>query len=208
MQDYVGRPHPPLYLDLIALVPTDAPGGASASGSPTARDDVVFISSAGASVLDVLANDSDPDGRLDPGSVAIAQSGAGLAVVHPQTGVIRFTPSNDPPEVDAFRYTVADHEGLVSDPATVFVHLLSAAETEGTVIVAAGDIACTPSTEKADRVCHQDEIATLIDALAPAAVLALGDTQYEDGEPANYLAAYDPSWGRFKDITYPVGGEP
>lgn len=36
-------------------------------------------------------------------------------------------------------------------------------------------------------------------------MLALGDTQYDDGSPEEY-AAYDASWGRFKDVTLPVAG--
>jgi hypothetical protein len=40
----------------------------------------------------------------------------------------------------------------------------------------------------------------------PAAVLALGDVQYENGEYDNFLHFYAPSWGRLKAITHPVAG--
>jgi hypothetical protein len=39
-----------------------------------------------------------------------------------------------------------------------------------------------------------------------AAVLTLGDTQYEDATAAKFLASYDPTWGRVKGITRPVVG--
>jgi hypothetical protein len=42
--------------------------------------------------------------------------------------------------------------------------------------------------------------------MAPAAVLALGDVQYENGEYDNFLNFYDPSWGRLKAITHPAVG--
>ena len=42
--------------------------------------------------------------------------------------------------------------------------------------------------------------------LAPTAVLALGDLQYERGQLSNFRIAYDRSWGRLKAITRPVPG--
>jgi hypothetical protein len=39
-----------------------------------------------------------------------------------------------------------------------------------------------------------------------AAVLALGDLQYEDGAYSKFLAAFDPTWGRFKRFIRPVLG--
>jgi len=42
--------------------------------------------------------------------------------------------------------------------------------------------------------------------LSPAAVLLLGDNQYENGALAKYLASYDPTWGRLKAITRPAPG--
>ncbi len=40
----------------------------------------------------------------------------------------------------------------------------------------------------------------------PAAVLAVGDLQYERGEKANFDSSYAASWGRFKGITHPAVG--
>ena len=75
-------------------------------------------------------------------------------------------------------------------------------------LVAAGDIACSPNQEasKTDTECHEAQTATLIDTLQPDAVAALGDDQYEHVELANFQAMYDPSWGAFKDITFPAIG--
>lgn len=42
--------------------------------------------------------------------------------------------------------------------------------------------------------------------LNPNAVLQLGDFQYFCGSYAAAMKSYDPSWGRFKDITFPVVG--
>ena len=74
------------------------------------------------------------------------------------------------------------------------------------LLVAAGDIACRPHQRPDDEdLCAQKTTADLVIGLKPTAVLALGDTQYDDGSPDEY-ESYDASWGRFKDITLPVVG--
>src|SRR5262245_36837211 len=37
-------------------------------------------------------------------------------------------------------------------------------------------------------------------------VLALGDLAYQHGSAADFRDCYDPSWGRFRDRTWPVPG--
>jgi hypothetical protein len=71
------------------------------------------------------------------------------------------------------------------------------------VIAAAGDIACAPGTQSA---CRQMATADVIADIDPNILLALGDNQYDNGELENYMAAYQPSWGRFKLITRPAAG--
>ena len=80
-------------------------------------------------------------------------------------------------------------------------------------VAAAGDIACPPDPEgySEDELgqahpCHQQVTAGLVGSLNPDAVLALGDNQYPDGDLARYQHGYDPTWGRFKALTYPVPG--
>jgi hypothetical protein len=78
------------------------------------------------------------------------------------------------------------------------------------VVVAVGDIACDPSDSDWDQgtatECGQVATSDLALSLDPDAVLALGDLQYECGGYEAYLASYDPSWGRLKDITHPAPG--
>lgn len=77
--------------------------------------------------------------------------------------------------------------------------LESSAPPDAMTVAAAGDI-CTPSPSSCSAT------ATLIQQMSPDAVLALGDNQYEDGTLDEYEKSYDASWGRFKDITFPVAG--
>jgi hypothetical protein len=80
------------------------------------------------------------------------------------------------------------------------------------LVAAAGDIACDLEDIEYNGgvgipgACHQKQTSDLVMSLRPDAVLALGDTQYEAGTPADYRGSYDPTWGRFKSITRPVIG--
>lgn len=77
---------------------------------------------------------------------------------------------------------------------------------EPITLVAAGDIACRPELVETATACRQARTADLIESLAPDAVAALGDNQYEHGELANFTAVYEPTWGRFGQITHPAVG--
>jgi hypothetical protein len=91
---------------------------------------------------------------------------------------------------------------------------ITARRTLGDITVAAaGDIACGPASPGYNSGrgvpgrCHQKATASLVGAMKPDAVFVLGDLQYQVGTPANFQAGYGRSWGRFKDITYPVPGD-
>lgn len=71
-------------------------------------------------------------------------------------------------------------------------------------LAAAGDIACGSDT--VNGACQQMATANTIIKMAPDGVLALGDTQYEQGQLSNFQNYYDSSWGRFFTNTYPVVG--
>ena len=66
------------------------------------------------------------------------------------------------------------------------------------VVLAAGDIAnCNSYGDGAT--------ATLIENL-PGSVLTLGDNAYLDGTAQQFADCYAPTWGKFKDRTYPAPG--
>lgn len=79
-------------------------------------------------------------------------------------------------------------------------------------VVAAGDVACPPAL-RADieasgttDQCQDLATAATVRDLAPQAVLALGDLQYDRGAIADFRDSYDTTWGAFKDLTRPVPG--
>jgi calcineurin-like phosphoesterase family protein/iron/zinc purple acid phosphatase-like protein C len=67
------------------------------------------------------------------------------------------------------------------------------------VITAAGDIS-------RHNLGNQVGTSNRVLAIDATIALTLGDNQYPDGALADYLAFYDPTWGRFKSKTRPVPG--
>ena len=80
------------------------------------------------------------------------------------------------------------------------------------VVAAAGDIACSSSSSNfnggngtSDK-CRQKYTSDLLVNAGLAAVLPLGDTQYESGTLSGFQKSYQLSWGRVKSITRPAPG--
>ncbi|MEA2306607.1 MAG: hypothetical protein QOH43_3887 [Solirubrobacteraceae bacterium] len=79
------------------------------------------------------------------------------------------------------------------------------------VIMAAGDIACSQPGSASPGKCSQVYTSNLAlqQQLSPeglAAVLAIGDEQYDAGTLGNFNAYYDPSWGRLNSVVKPAPG--
>ncbi|MFY9587193.1 MAG: metallophosphoesterase [Actinomycetota bacterium] len=78
------------------------------------------------------------------------------------------------------------------------------------VIAAAGDVACDPDIAAFNGgngtrgACRQLATSDLLTAGGYTAVLPLGDLQYEIGALKDFRRSYDLSWGRVRDISYPV----
>ena len=82
-----------------------------------------------------------------------------------------------------------------SAPATTAARV---AGQRSTTLLAAGDIASCASD-------GDEQTAALLDTL-PGTVLTLGDTAYDHGSADEFRRCYLPSWGRFRDRTYPAPG--
>jgi acid phosphatase type 7 len=80
------------------------------------------------------------------------------------------------------------------------------------VIAAAGDIACDPNDSNFNHLngtatkCHMKYTGQQMSSGGYAAVLALGDEQYECGGASAFTQSYDPTWGPVKSITHPAVG--
>ncbi len=80
------------------------------------------------------------------------------------------------------------------------------------LIAVGGDIACDPASVYfnaglgQDGQCGHQATSDLVLAGDYDAVLTVGDNQYQDGTLEAFQESYDPTWGRFKDITRPTPG--
>jgi len=103
-------------LGALALVPPPA-FAQTVNGPPVAEDDTYSVDAGVATELDVLANDSDPDGdTLTITAVTGAANGSTVLA----GGVLTYTPNAGFTGDDTFTYTVSDGNDH-SDTATVTV---------------------------------------------------------------------------------------
>ena len=90
---------------------------------PTAAADSGTVDAGSSVEISVLANDSDPDGSLDTGSVRITTSpGHGTAAAD-SSGNVTYTPTPGFSGEDSFAYSVSDNQGAVSAPAKVTIEV-------------------------------------------------------------------------------------
>lgn len=69
----------------------------------------------------------------------------------------------------------------------------------GITLIGAGDIASCASE-------GDEETAKLVERYPDSVVATFGDNAYENGTEEDYENCYEPTWGRFKDRTYPAVG--
>ena len=75
-----------------------------------------------AKLLTVLANDSDPDGSLDPATIIIAvKPNKGGSASPNANGTVTYKPKQNFKGTEKFSYTVKDNQGAISNTATVTV---------------------------------------------------------------------------------------
>ena len=87
---------------------------------PTANDDTANTNEETAVWIDILTNDFDIDGTLDPTTITITNPpNNGNTNINTTTGEIQYTPNTNYYGTDTFTYTVNDNDGATSNTATV-----------------------------------------------------------------------------------------
>ncbi|HET9010780.1 MAG TPA: PKD domain-containing protein, partial [Gemmatimonadaceae bacterium] len=123
------------------------------------------------------------DGTTDAGSTET--QGESFVVNHAYPGVGSY----------AAILSVTDKDGSTgSDTATITI----APPEEGTVILAAGDIASCGQE-------RDESTARILDSI-PGTVFTLGDNVYPDAQHADYVNCFEPTWGRHKGRLFAVLG--
>ena len=109
--------------------------------------------------------------------------------------------------VDAF-----DSAGNRSARSTAVSGTTGGASSADPVIGTAGDIACDPADGRwnggagISGACRELATSNVLFGSNLAAVLPLGDNQYEDATQWKFMQSYDMSWGRMNGLTHPVPG--
>jgi hypothetical protein len=102
--------------------------------------------------------------------------------------------------------------GLAAVVALLIAPTVQLAQAASPIVAAAGDIACNPTDPFYNggagtaAACRMKATSDLLVGGGFAAVLVLGDNQYEDGALSRYQASYAPTWGRVLGITHPARG--
>jgi uncharacterized delta-60 repeat protein len=91
------------------------------NSAPNTNADSLVVKQTITTVLDVLRNDSDPDGTLDPATLVIVSGSEMADVMVQDDGTIRFTPRAGFLGTTQFRYLVSDNNGRPSVPTDVAV---------------------------------------------------------------------------------------
>lgn len=81
-------------------------------------------------------------------------------------------------------------------------------QPDSVTIVAVGDMGCDPKDPGVGTTleCQSQAVSDLAVEVNPYAFIGLGDYQYEIPTTDGYNTVYDPSFGRLRDITFPVLG--
>ncbi|MFK7891050.1 MAG: Ig-like domain-containing protein, partial [Granulosicoccus sp.] len=116
------------------------PGGNQNQAPVAANDTIGSVPAAGTSVINVTANDSDPDGTIVPTTVSIISNPSSGFVFVTNTGSVRYTHNGSAGTTsDSFSYTVADNAGAVSNVATVTISSIDYPQVQNQAPVAQND---------------------------------------------------------------------
>jgi ELWxxDGT repeat protein len=88
-------------------------------GSPVANPDMATSTNDQQVTINVLSNDSDADGSLDPSSVRLSTNPSHGTAASGSNGTLVYTAAAGFSGTDSFTYTVNDNQGATSNPATV-----------------------------------------------------------------------------------------
>jgi hypothetical protein len=92
------------------------------NASPVAVNDQASTTQGVPVPVNVVANDTDSDGTVDPTTVTITRAPQnGTVAVNTTTGVVTYTPSSTFTGTDTFLYTVRDNVNGLSNQATVTI---------------------------------------------------------------------------------------
>ena len=174
-------------------------GGPTAPATPT-----------GLTTTAILYNRVDLSWNASSGATGYTVYRDGTPIGSP--GTTSFSDGTVQPST-SYQYTVDAFNTGGNSPQTspITVATPPAPTGGGSVVMAAGDIACDPASGSFKSgngtltQCRAKYTAPLLETADR--VLALGDEQYECGGATAFAQSYDKSWGAYKNKTYPAVGD-
>jgi Bacterial Ig domain len=122
-----------LYFDLLGFGAKDSSVTiddvqilAEISQAPVAQNDSATTNQNETVTINVLANDTDPDGTINPSSLLVLQSPQHGQVSLNPNGTVTYKPTANYTGSDQFTYAIQDNSGVYSNPATVSFSILNA----------------------------------------------------------------------------------
>jgi hypothetical protein len=175
-------------------------GGGPTNSPPVANNDSVSTQAGTPVIINVAANDTDPNGNLNPASTNANCTGcttpANGTLTNHANGTFTYTPNAGFTGADGFTYQICDAANACAT-ATVTI-TVNAVGTGSEVFVGAGDIAdCSRTSD--------DATANLLDNI-PGTVFTVGDNAYPS-TTAGFTNCWGPTWGRHQARTHPSIGD-
>ncbi len=149
--------------------------------APIALGNTATVAEGGTQIINVLANDTDVDGTINPTTVIATPPTNGSVSVNPTTGAITYTSNGAEVTSDSFTYTVKDNNGAVSNTATV-------------------NITITPVNDA--PIASPDSFSTNEDTAANRSLPAGTDA---DLQPLTYAIVTDPTSGSITNFNAATG---
>jgi len=163
---------------------TGGGGGGGTPAPPNAADDSATTNGGTAVTVDVDANDSDPDGDIDPTTISVAQQAANGTVTC-SNGSCTYTPNAGFSGTDTFEYRICDSGGRCD---TARVTIIVPAPTGGGGTGGGGAPANQPPTAVDDATPTEKDTPVTVNVVAndsdPERGLVAGSVTVT-GQPAN-----------------------
>jgi T1SS-143 domain-containing protein len=122
--------------DVFTVTISDGQGGISTAtvnvgvtavnDAPVASADSASVLEGGSVVINLVSNDGDVEGALDPASIVITSAPTHGTVSVNANGTVSYQHDGSETAADSFSYTVKDAQGLVSAPVSVSVSVTGA----------------------------------------------------------------------------------
>jgi VCBS repeat-containing protein len=163
---------------------------AGRNDAPVANDDVAVLLTGVTSTLRPLANDTDVDGTLVPGSIIITEQPTLGSLSIQNDGTLLYTPRDGVRGQDIIRYTIGDNLGQQSEQASITLDVAPAPApvdvTTGTYIGESFEIDLVSGIADPDNTIDRDSIE-IVRAPQNGVVTILADGKIEYRPDAGFV---------------------